>query len=98
MRSGDDIAETGARVSAVLLAAGQSRRMGADNKLLLPIDGEPVVRRTARQLLGAGLEEVVVVLGHEADSVSGALDGLAVRAVVNPDYRDGQMTSVRAGL
>ena len=72
--------------------------MGADNKLLLPIDGEPVVRRTARQLLAAGPEEVVVVLGHEADRIAGALDGLAVRTVLNPDYREGQMTSVRSGL
>ncbi len=72
--------------------------MGADNKLLLPIDGEPVVRRTARQILAAGPEEIIVVLGHEADLVCHALDGLAIRAVVNPAWRDGQMTSVHAGL
>ena len=82
----------------MLLAAGQSRRMGADNKLLLPIDGEKVVRRVARQLLACGLAEIVVVLGFEADLVARALDGLALRAVVNPDYREGQMTSVHAGL
>ncbi len=82
----------------MLLAAGQSRRMGADNKLLLPIDGEPVVRRTARRLIEAGLVEIIVVLGHEADRVADALDGLALRAVVNPDYLDGQMTSVHSGL
>jgi len=72
--------------------------MGADNKLLLPIDGEPVVRRVARRLLDAELEDIVAVLGHEADLVSSALDGLAIRAVITPDYRDGQMTSVHAGL
>ncbi len=72
--------------------------MGADNKLLLAFDGEPVVRRVARRLLDAGLEEIVAVLGHEADLVSGALDGLAIRTVINPGYRDGQMTSVHAGL
>ena len=72
--------------------------MGAENKLLLPIDGEPVVRRVARRLLGAGLEDIVAVLGHQADLVSGALDGLAIRTVINPGYRDGQMTSVHAGL
>ncbi len=72
--------------------------MGAENKLLLPIDGEPVVRRVARRLMDAGLEDIVVVLGHQADLVSGALDGLAIRTVINPDYRDGQMTSVHAGL
>ncbi len=92
------VPKSGARVSAVLLAAGQSRRMGADNKLLLPIDGEPVVRRVARRLLASGLVECVVVLGHQADAVRRALDGLALRTVVNPAWRDGQTTSVRAGL
>ncbi len=82
----------------MLLAAGQSRRMGADNKLLLPIDGEAVVRRVARRLLASGVAEVVAVLGHEADLVARALDGLALRAVVNPAWREGQMTSVHAGL
>ncbi len=72
--------------------------MGAENKLLLPIDGEPVVRRVARRLMAAGLEDIVAVLGHQADLVSGALDGLAIRTIVNPGYRDGQMTSVHAGL
>lgn len=84
--------------SAILLAAGESRRMGADNKLLLPLDGEPMVRRTARQLLAARLGEVVAVLGHDADSIAAALAGLPLRTVRNPDYRDGQMTSVHAGL
>ncbi len=84
--------------SAVLLAAGESRRMGADNKLLLAIDGEPMVRATARKLVAAGPVEIVVVLGHQADLVARALDGLAVRPVVNPAWRDGQTTSVRAGL
>lgn len=72
--------------------------MGAENKLLLPVGGEPVVRRTARRLLAAGLEELVVVLGHEAAAVARALDGLGLRTVVNSDYQEGQMTSVRAGL
>jgi molybdenum cofactor cytidylyltransferase len=72
--------------------------MGADNKLLLPIAGEPVVRATARKLVAAGPVEIVVVLGHQADLVARALDGLAVRTVVNPAWREGQMTSVHAGL
>ncbi len=72
--------------------------MGAENKLLLPIDGEPVVRQVARRLLACGLAEFVVVLGFEADLVAHALDGLVLRTVVNPDHLDGQMTSVHTGL
>ena len=92
------------RVTGVLLAAGTSSRYGGSNKLLEPLDGEPMVRRAARALLEAGLDPVVVVLGHEAGRVREALAGLddefdhAVGFVENPDYADGQATSVRAGV
>lgn len=85
-------------VSAVLLAAGLSQRMGERNKLALDIAGEPLLRRTARTLLGSSLDEVVVVLGHEAGSARSLLTGLPVRVVENPHYREGQMTSVHCGL
>lgn len=87
-----------AGVGAILLAAGQSRRMGSTNKLLLRIDGEPMVRRAARTLLDSRAEEVVAVLGHQADAVAEALSGLPLRQVRNAAHADGQMTSVRCGL
>jgi xanthine dehydrogenase accessory factor len=85
-------------VSAVLLAAGQSRRMGDSNKLLLEIDGVPMIRHSAKALLASGVGEVVAVVGHENEAVAKALEGLPVKCVFNPDYEEGQMTSVRAGL
>lgn len=88
----------GCRVSAVVLAAGSSRRMGAPNKLLLPAFGEPMIRRVVRTVLAAGAVEVVVVLGHEAEQVGAALDALDVRAVYNAAHETGQVSSVRAGL
>ncbi len=84
-------------VAAVVLAAGSSTRMGR-NKLLLRLDGESLVRRAARRALAAGLDPVVVVLGHEADLAAAELDGLAVRTVVNPDHAGGIHTSRVAGL
>jgi molybdenum cofactor cytidylyltransferase len=86
------------RVSAILLAAGESRRMGTVNKLALPVGGRALVRRTAETLLQAGLEQVVAVVGHERDSVSALLQGLPLRIVHNEDYREGQMTSVFCGM
>ena len=86
------------KVSAVLLAAGESKRMGAVNKLTLPINGEPLVRRSAKTLLKVGLQEIVCVLGHESERVAELLVDLAVRSVVNANYQDGQMTSVASGL
>ena len=86
------------RVSAVLLAAGESRRMGALNKLTLPIAGEPLVRRSAKTLLKIELQEIVCVLGHESEQIAELLAGLELSTVVNENYQDGQMTSVETGL
>ena len=86
-------------VAGVVLAAGSSTRLGR-NKLLLELDGEPLVRRAARVAVEAGLAPVVVVLGHEAARVESALAGLpaSVRSVVNPDHARGVNTSLRAGI
>lgn len=85
-------------VAAVLVAAGESRRMGAPNKLTLPVAGEPMLRRSARQLLGAKLSEVIVVLGHEADWARQTLADLPLRIVDNTEYQRGQIGSVNRGL
>lgn len=85
-------------VAGVLLAAGESSRFGEDNKLLVEVDGSPVVRRAATTLLDAGLGTVLVVIGHEAEAVRGALSGLDCAFVENPDHEEGQATSVAAGV
>ena len=85
-------------VSAILLAAGESRRMNGINKLMLAVEGEPLLRRMVKTLLASHLAEVVVVLGHQADEARLLLHELEVRTVVNSDYREGQMSSVHCGL
>jgi molybdenum cofactor cytidylyltransferase len=84
-------------VAGIVLAGGSSRRMGR-NKLLLRIDGESLARRAARRALAAGLEPVVVVLGHEAELVLRELAGLPVQIVMNAEHAGGIHTSRRAGL
>lgn len=86
------------RLSAVVLAAGLSRRMGSKNKLLLPFGGAPLVRRVVSTIILLPFVEVVVATGHEAEAVEVALEGLPVRVVRNPSYEEGQMTTVRAAL
>jgi molybdenum cofactor cytidylyltransferase len=81
----------------VVLAAGMSSRLGT-NKLLLWLDSEPLVRRAARLAVEAGLSPVVVVLGHEAERVAAALDGLPVVTVVNPAHREGMHRSLQHGI
>ena len=85
-------------IAAIVLAAGTSSRMGRQ-KLTLPMaDGRPLVRVAVEQVLAAGMDETVVVLGGDAESVSLALAALPVRMVVNPRYAEGQSTSLRAGV
>lgn len=85
-------------VGGVVLAAGTSDRFGAENKLLATVDGEQIVRRAVRTLVSAGIAPVVVVIGHEADAIRGALRGLDVETVRNESYASGQASSVRAGI
>ncbi len=85
-------------VAALILAAGESRRMGGLNKLLATIDGKPLVRIAAEAALASRAAPVIVVTGHDAASVEAALDGLAVTFTRNPDYAEGLSTSLRAGL
>ncbi|HTR07551.1 MAG TPA: nucleotidyltransferase family protein [Paraburkholderia sp.] len=86
------------RFSAVVLAAGLSARMEGRHKLLLTVGGEPVVRRVVRAIVAARPQEVVVVTGFNGRAVFEALDGIDVRFQSNARYREGQMTSVAAGV
>ena len=85
-------------VAAVILAAGQSRRMGSANKLLATFDGEPLVRRTVQAAIASKADPVIVVTGHMADRVKAALAGLDIEISHNPDYAEGLATSLHAGL
>ena len=87
-----------AELQVIILAAGMSNRMAADNKLLLPVRGVPLVRLTVSRMAMLENAAVTVVLGHEADLVAKALAGIDVRLVVNESFADGQMTSVHCGL
>lgn len=86
-----------AMISAVVLAAGASTRMGVP-KLLLPLGDETIVHRTVRQVCDAGFDETVVVIGREPERTLAALAGLPVRHVLNPHFESGMGTSFRAGV
>lgn len=85
-------------VAAIVLAAGQSTRMGAQNKLLLADGGDPLVRHAVKMAVLSQLKPVVVVLGHEADRVRAVCDGLPVTFTINPDFAHGLSTSLKAGI
>ena len=85
-------------IAAVILAAGQSRRMGPVNKLLAEVGGRPMVRRVAEAVLASRAGPVIVVTGHEHRAVEAALAGLELRFVHNPDYAGGLSSSLHRGL
>lgn len=85
-------------VTAIVLAAGTSRRMGAANKLLLPLGDRPLVVHAVEAVRAAPVEDVVVVTGHERAAVEAALAHLPVCFVHNADYASGMASSLRRGV
>ncbi len=86
------------RIAALVLAAGQSRRMGGANKLTATVAGRPLVRIAAEAALASRADPVIVVTGHAAAAVVAVLAGLAVRLAHNPLFAEGLSTSLRTGL
>ncbi|HEV7672835.1 MAG TPA: nucleotidyltransferase family protein [Thermoanaerobaculia bacterium] len=84
-------------VAGILLAAGTSSRMGT-NKMLLDINGESVLHRAARHTREAGLDPLLVVLGHEAERARLEIADLPCRVVINEQYEMGIASSLRAGF
>ena len=85
------------KIAAIVLAAGASSRMGA-NKLLLPLDGRPLVAHVVETACASSADAVLVALGNAADQVAAALAPGRYQRVDNPRFADGLSTSLQAGL
>jgi len=96
-RRADPVVEVCGRVAAVVLAAGASRRFGGP-KQLLPWQGDTLLGHVVDVALASRADPVVVVLGHQADACRAALGDRPVQVVANPDWAEGQSSSVQAGL
>lgn len=86
-----------ARIAAIVLAAGGSRRLGHP-KALVRIEGRTLVERAWRAAREGGCSPVLVVVGCDADALLVRLRGRPVEAVVNPGWREGMASSIRAGI
>ena len=89
--------EEAVRVAGVVLAAGTSSRMGR-NKLLLDVGGEPLVKRVVRTAVDAGLDPVIVVLGHEAAEVTRAIGDVPHRETTNERFAESPRYSLQCGI
>jgi molybdenum cofactor cytidylyltransferase len=72
--------------------------MGADNKLLLEAGGATLVRASVQSALASNVQSTIVVLGHQAQDVAAALEGLEYQGVINEDYAEGMASSLRVGV
>jgi molybdenum cofactor cytidylyltransferase len=84
-------------IAAIILAAGAASRFGQP-KQLLDFHGKPFVRAVAETALKAGLSPVIVVNGSYAEDVTAAVADLPLQIIHNQDWKDGQSTSIKAGL
>jgi molybdenum cofactor cytidylyltransferase len=87
-------------IGGILLAAGQSTRMGRKNKLLMPVDhtSEPMIRIAAKTMLDSQLDQSMIILGHEAGYLTDAISDLPIAQHVNPNYAKGMSQSICHGL
>ncbi len=85
-------------ISAIILAAGESRRMGVQNKLLLQIDSEVLIRKVVKSVSNSLVDAVLVVVGFEAEKIKAVLHDQAVKFVENPSYEEGMTTSIQSGV
>jgi molybdenum cofactor cytidylyltransferase len=94
----EKVIDKGGRFAAVILAAGRSTRMGGSNKLLAEITGKPLARIAAEAALKSRARPVIVVTGHQGETLREALADLPLEFVDNPDFAEGLSTSLRAGI
>jgi|TARA_B110000037_G_scaffold204689_1_gene248876 molybdenum cofactor cytidylyltransferase len=85
------------KIAAIVLAAGQSRRMGPVNKLLMEIEGVPMVERVLLAIQAAGVEKTIVVTGFESDRIEERLSGYDVEFVWNENFEAGMGSSLAGG-
>jgi molybdenum cofactor cytidylyltransferase len=86
------------KIAALLMAAGQSRRMGAQNKLLAEVNGSPMVRQALNQITDSDARPIAIVLGHEPEKIRACLANSDVTFVENLDFEQGLSTSLKRGL
>lgn len=84
-------------ISAIVLAAGESKRMGRP-KQMLAWQGKTLLRHVLESLINSNAEEIILVLGYEAEAIRKSLTEFQIKIVINPDYKQGMASSLRQGL
>jgi len=86
-------------ISAILLAAGQSKRMNGENKLTKEIQGISLIKLTVKNILASSINELIVVLGHQKEIIEKLIDkNEKIKFIFNKDYESGMSSSIKTGL
>ena len=86
-------------ISAILLAAGQSKRMGGKNKLTKKIQGSPLIKLTVKNILVSSIDELIIVLGYQKEIIEKLIDkNEKIKFVFNKDFESGMASSIKTGL
>ena len=86
-------------ISAILLAAGQSKRMNGENKLTKKIQGIPLIKHSVKNILASSIDELIVVLGHQKETIEKLIDkNKKIKFVYNKNYKNGISSSIQTGL
>ena len=86
-------------ISAILLAAGQSKRMVGENKLTKKIRGIPLIKHSVKNILFSSVDELIVVLGYQKEIIEKLIDkSEKIKFVFNKDFESGMASSIKTGL
>ena len=86
-------------ISAILLAAGQSKRMNGENKLIRKIRGVPLIKLSVKNILASSINELIIVLGHQKEIIEKLIDkNEKIKFVFNKNFESGMASSIKAGL
>jgi len=86
-------------ISAILLAAGQSKRMNNENKLSKKIQGIPLIKLSVKNILASSIDELIIVLGYQKEIIEKLIDkNEKIKFVFNKDFESGMASSIKTGI
>ena len=86
-------------ISAILLAAGESKRMNGENKLIKKINKVPLIKHSVKNILNSSIDELIIVIGHQSEKIKKIIDkNRKIKFVYNRRYKDGMASSIKTGL
>ena len=86
-------------ISAILLAAGESKRMNGENKLTKNINGKPLIKRSVQNILDSSIDELIIVLGYQKEIIEKLINpNEKIKFIFNKDFESGMASSIKIGL